>query len=183
MLRRGRGDLVAALAGPGFFRDRSRYQDLAPEDSPLWEMPVFSYHAGFLTTHYNSSHYKLCAAKYPVLAGPLSPLQLEALQMFEEIGGHPDFAISYLLQPGDVILLHNSSILHARSAFQDGDAPHERRHLVRLWLGCPDDRPQPPHLDFPRSYTAGYERERFVGLMKPDPAAFHVPLSAEADEV
>ena len=182
LLRRGRKDIVRCLASGGWYRDRSRYQDVAPGDSPVWEMPVFSYHKGYLTTHYNSSHYKLCAQRYPERAA-LSELQLEALRLFEEIGSHPDFAITYLLQPGDIIMLHNSSTLHARSAFKDGAEPHERRHLVRLWLGCSDDRPQPTHLNFPRTYTEGYDRTTFQGLLKPAPSKFHVPLSAEADDL
>ena len=39
LLRRGRGDLVACLAGPGWGRDRTKYQDLAPGEQPFWEMP------------------------------------------------------------------------------------------------------------------------------------------------
>lgn len=41
MVRRGRQDLVRCLAGPGWFRDRSRYQDLPEGADPVWEMPVF----------------------------------------------------------------------------------------------------------------------------------------------
>ena len=145
--------------------------------------PACRYHDGHLTTHFNSSHYRLCEKRYPELAGQLSDLQLEALQLFEEIASDPSFAVGYLLQPGDIILLHNSSVLHARSAFKDGEEPHERRHLVRLWLGCEDDRPPPKHLAFPRSYTEGSDKETFEGLMKPRPSKFHVPLSEEADDV
>jgi len=101
---------------------------------------------------------------------------------FEAIATDPAFAVSHRLQPGQIILLHNSSVLHSRSAFTDGQEPHERRHLVRLWLGCADDRPQPQHLNFPRSYTTGYEPEAFEGLMAPRPSRFHVPLSGEADD-
>ena len=39
MLRRGRGDLVACLAGPGWYRDRTKYQDVRPGDCPCGRCP------------------------------------------------------------------------------------------------------------------------------------------------
>ena len=39
-------------------------------------------------------------------------------------------------QPGDVQLLNNAKILHAREAYEDADAPGEQRHLLRLWLAA-----------------------------------------------
>lgn len=38
------------------------------------------------------------------------------------------------LQPGDLLLLDNHVVLHARSAYDDFDAPEHKRHLLRLWL-------------------------------------------------
>lgn len=38
------------------------------------------------------------------------------------------------LQPGDLLLIDNHAVLHARSAYEDFDAPEHRRHLSRLWL-------------------------------------------------
>jgi hypothetical protein len=33
-----------------------------------------------------------------------------------------------------MLLLHNHTQLHARASYEDGDLPHEKRHLVRLQL-------------------------------------------------
>jgi hypothetical protein len=181
ILKRGRKDLVEVMTGGGWFRDRTRYQDVPEDQSQKWEMPIFSYHDGYLVTHYNSSHYKLVEQK---LGETLSPLQLEAMELFEKLGCDPEFNVSYRMQPGDALFLHNSSVLHGRSEFKDGDHPDERRHLVRLWLGVADDRPQPEHLNFPRRYsTVSYDPDVFEGLMRPDPKKFHVPLSEEADDI
>jgi hypothetical protein len=38
------------------------------------------------------------------------------------------------LQPGDVQLVHNHTILHDRTAFEDHPEPERKRHLLRLWL-------------------------------------------------
>ena len=45
------------------------------------------------------------------------------------------------VRAGDVLLLNNWTTLHRRSAFTDGPAPRERRHLLRIWLSMPDSRP------------------------------------------
>ena len=37
-------------------------------------------------------------------------------------------------RPGDLQLLNNNVIVHARSAYRDELDPAKRRHLLRLWL-------------------------------------------------
>jgi alpha-ketoglutarate-dependent taurine dioxygenase len=39
-------------------------------------------------------------------------------------------------QPGDIQLLNNGRILHAREAFEDWEDLSRRRHLIRLWLAA-----------------------------------------------
>jgi Taurine catabolism dioxygenase TauD, TfdA family len=39
-----------------------------------------------------------------------------------------------IFQPGDIQLLNNAKILHAREAYVDHAGSAERRHLLRLWL-------------------------------------------------
>ena len=38
------------------------------------------------------------------------------------------------LQPGDMQLLNNHTMLHSRTSFEDHDAPDRKRLLYRLWL-------------------------------------------------
>ena len=45
---------------------------------------------------------------------------------------------------GDVQLVHNHTLLHDRTAFEDWPQPERRRHLLRLWLAPPEARPLPP---------------------------------------
>jgi hypothetical protein len=47
------------------------------------------------------------------------------------------------LQPGDIQLVHNHTILHDRTAFEDYPEPERKRHLLRLWLAPPNARPLP----------------------------------------
>ena len=47
------------------------------------------------------------------------------------------------LQPGDMQWLHNHTIFHDRTAFEDWAEPERKRHLLRLWLAVPGARPLP----------------------------------------
>ncbi|EFN59759.1 hypothetical protein CHLNCDRAFT_56551 [Chlorella variabilis] len=179
MLRRGRGDLVACLAGPGWYRDRTKYQDVRPGDCPVWEMPVFHYHESRLSVHFHPGHTRACHKQWPEL-GPMTAEMEEAIDMFIEIASDPRFEFQTYLQPGDCCFMNNATLLHRRSAYEDGEAAHEKRHLVRVWLAVEDGRPRAPHLDFPRSYTVGYDRHTYQGLLCPNPELFHVQRSDHA---
>ena len=47
-------------------------------------------------------------------------------------------------EPGDIQLLNNHIILHARSAYEDYPEPERKRHLLRLWLADPSMRALSP---------------------------------------
>lgn len=62
--------------------------------------------------------------------------QLEAMALLESIANDPSFHLEMDFEPGDVQLLNNARILHAREAYEDDDDPASRRHLLRLWLAA-----------------------------------------------
>ena len=66
----------------------------------------------------------------------LTDAQVEAMDLLESIANDPAFHLEMDFQPGDVQLLNNAGILHAREAYEDDDDPAERRHLLRLWLAA-----------------------------------------------
>lgn len=66
----------------------------------------------------------------------LTPLQLEAMALVESIANDPSFHLPMDFVAGDVQLLNNARILHAREAYEDDDDPAKRRHLLRLWLAA-----------------------------------------------
>jgi hypothetical protein len=41
------------------------------------------------------------------------------------------------LEPGDIQLLNNFLVVHARTEFTDDPDPAKRRHLLRLWFDNP----------------------------------------------
>ena len=64
----------------------------------------------------------------------LTERQLEAMALLESIANDPTYNVQMDFQPGDVQLLNNGRLLHAREAFVDG--PGQERHLLRLWLAA-----------------------------------------------
>jgi hypothetical protein len=66
----------------------------------------------------------------------LTNKQLEAMELLESIANDPEFYLEMAFMPGDIQLLNNGRILHAREAYDDWEDPDKRRHLLRLWLAA-----------------------------------------------
>jgi alpha-ketoglutarate-dependent taurine dioxygenase len=58
----------------------------------------------------------------------------ELLDLYETIARDPALHLDMELAPGDIQWLSNHTILHARTAYTDHDAPERKRHLLRVWL-------------------------------------------------
>jgi alpha-ketoglutarate-dependent taurine dioxygenase len=65
---------------------------------------------------------------------PLSPAQLEAMAVLDQLNSDPRFSVTMDLRPGDMQFLNNHIILHSRTAYEDHPEPERRRDLIRLWL-------------------------------------------------
>jgi hypothetical protein len=68
----------------------------------------------------------------------LTDEQRSAMDLIETIANDPVFYVEMDFQPGDIQLLNNAVILHAREAYDDYDEPERKRHLLRLWLRAHD---------------------------------------------
>ena len=80
----------------------------------------FAYHDGRLSVAFQSSGYFANMEEPEVPT--LTPLQVEALRTVQALAIDPKLSIHFLLQPGDIQLLHNTTVLHGREGFQDGEA-------------------------------------------------------------
>ncbi len=56
------------------------------------------------------------------------------LEAYDAIAARPALFLDMELARGDVQLLSNHSILHARTAYEDHPEPERKRHLLRLWV-------------------------------------------------
>jgi hypothetical protein len=110
--------------------------------APFYEAPVFNEHAGYVSVLY-SRQYIGSAQRFPK-ARQLTTEDIEALDMLAELANDPELRLDMNFMPGDIQFLHNHTILHARTAYEDWPEPERRRHLLRLWLAPPEGRPLPP---------------------------------------
>jgi Taurine catabolism dioxygenase TauD, TfdA family len=81
-----------------------------------------------LRTFYHSDYYRSVTRH----VGELPAQERELLDAFEAIAERPDARLDMQFAPGDIQLLSNHTIVHARTAYTDGAAG--KRHLLRLWL-------------------------------------------------
>ena len=61
-------------------------------------------------------------------------LERELLDCYEAIALRPSLYLDMQMNPGDIQLVSNHSVLHARTAYEEWPEAHRKRHLLRLWL-------------------------------------------------
>jgi Taurine catabolism dioxygenase TauD, TfdA family len=110
--------------------------------APFYEAPVFNERDGQLSVLYSRLHIG-SAQRFPE-ARRLTPEDIEALDMLVELAADPAFRLDMTFMPGDIQFLHNHTILHARSGYEDWPEVERKRHLLRLWLCPPNARELPP---------------------------------------
>lgn len=75
---------------------------------------------------------------------PLSAKQTAALDLFDACASDPDLALRFILKPGETLVLHNRTVLHARTDYEDWPNQNRRRHLLRVWIDAPAQFPVAP---------------------------------------
>jgi hypothetical protein len=137
-MRKRRPDLLCCLFDP---IETDRRGEVAEGQKPYFSIPVFNWHAGLLSTIYQRKYIE-SARRLPGVP-PLTAQQRAALDLFDQLVDDPTFNLQMDFHPGDVQLVHNHSLLHDRTAFEDWPEPERKRHLLRLWLAPPEARPLP----------------------------------------
>ena len=151
------GDSMLASSMTAYNEILKRRPDLAPHlflpvatdrrgevpenEDPFFTIPVYNWHQNFLTCIYQRNYIE--SARRFESAPRLSAQQVEALDLLDDIVNEPDMHLRMRLQPGDMQFVYNHSLLHDRTGFTDWPEAEKRRHLLRLWLAVPEDRPLP----------------------------------------
>ena len=135
-----RPDLWRELFNP-FPTDRRG--EVPPGMQPWFELPVFNWHAGELSTIFSGQYIRSAQSNFPQ-ARRLSALQHEALDFFDALSNDPALNLTMEFRPGDMQFVHNHQIMHSRTDFEDWPEREKRRHLLRLWLAPPSARELPP---------------------------------------
>lgn len=131
-----RPDLINA-----FYADwhNSRQGDEQPGEARAYPKPIF----GFRDAHFTglfSPAYIRSAQQFPEVPR-LTGAQEEALDLFGVLSD--ELALDMAFEPGDIQLLNNHLIYHARTRYDDHPEKGRKRLLLRLWLAVPGSRPLP----------------------------------------
>lgn len=119
----------------GYYYHTAWYDHLGEVDPTL--SPIFSYHEGKLACRYLRHYIELGHDRRNV---PMSQVQIDALNIFDEISHDPSLRLDMMLEPGDIQFCNNYCVMHSRSSFEDYDDLSKRRKLLRLWLKMPNAR-------------------------------------------
>jgi hypothetical protein len=128
-LLRRRPDLVDRLYEPFLLDTRNEEGDGRP---PFVPVPPCRHAGGVLRTFYHSDYFR-SVVRHPQ-ASPFTPRERELLDLYEEIANSPELCLDMQFRPGDIQLVSNHFVLHARTAYEDDPDPNRKRHLLRLWL-------------------------------------------------
>jgi hypothetical protein len=81
---------------------------------------------------------------------PLTTFERAALDHLDEQTRRADLRLDMDLEPGDIQLINNYTVLHSRTGFVDGPEP-PRSATLRLWLKFPTVWPSAP--SFPPTWA------------------------------
>jgi Taurine catabolism dioxygenase TauD, TfdA family len=127
-LARARPDLTRVLYQPW-------WRDMRTGDGPesFRQSPVYARDPrGRLSVSYGPDYIR--SAQRGAQVPPLSPAQLAAMAVLDQMNSDPRFSVTMDLRPGDMQFLNNHVVLHSRTAYEDHPEPERRRDLIRLWL-------------------------------------------------
>lgn len=165
MLER-RPDLLDELFTP---YARSRFGEEESDASAYYMLPVFAVHDDKFTSHYSRTYIEAAQSNPDVPR--LRATQDAALDLLADVATELSYEMT--LQPGDIQLLNNHVIYHARDPFEDDVAGGRQRLLLRLWMAMPNSRALPPSYEVLFGHTdAGALRG---GIWPPD-RRYQLPL-------
>ena len=151
-IARRRPDLAVVLQ-ENFWMDARGQR---PDGARCQVLPIYTRHDGHLSILLKPE-YIYSAQRFDDVPR-LTDAQREALELFHQVTQEPGVALEFDLQPGDVLLASNHTIMHGRTEFEDTPEPENRRHMLRLWLTIPNGRPLPPHYADTREYAQTYRQ-------------------------
>ena len=133
-----RPDIAEILDQPFYF---SRQAEEAPDETAFYPNPVFAAQDGVFCSKWNRN--RINSAQKIDGVPQLTDKQREAMDAMDDMLRRPDLMYTMYLQPGDMQILSNHTMLHSRTEFEDYEIADQKRVLFRLWL-TPADAPRLP---------------------------------------
>jgi hypothetical protein len=134
-MARRRPDLAERLFQPIVFDRRNEIRD---GEGEWYTMPVFNEHGGLLSVSFTGRNIGSASRHADAPRNPQ-----EAIDLFTSIAEEPDLRLDMVLEVGDMQFVHNHTILHDRTSYEDWPEPERKRHLLRLWIAAEGARPLP----------------------------------------
>jgi hypothetical protein len=135
VLRR-RPDLIDVFYADWY---NSRQGDERPGEARAYPKPIFGFREGYFTGMFSPAYIRT-AQHFPEVPR-LSEAQEEALALLGSLAD--ELVLNMTFEPGDIQLLNNHLIYHARTNYEDYQEKERKRLLLRLWLAVPGSRPLP----------------------------------------
>jgi hypothetical protein len=95
-----------------------------------YRVPIFAEVDGAVSVHYQRTG---IAAGHRASGVPLSDEDIHALDLFDEVARMPEFRLEFDLERGDMLVINNYTVMHARGGFKNHPEPERIRRFIRLW--------------------------------------------------
>jgi len=120
-----------------------RLGEEGPDEEPTtpYRVPVFANRHGHLSCRYQRSG---IAGGHKARGVPLADEDIAAFNLFDEVAKAPQHRLAFFLERGDMLVINNYTVMHARTQFRNFPEPERQRRLIRLWLDAPGFRDVPP---------------------------------------
>lgn len=152
-----------------------RLGEEGPDEEPAtpYRVPVFANRNGQLSVRYQRAG---IAAGHRERGVPLTEEDIAAFNLFDDIAKAPENRLSFHLERGEMMVINNYTVMHARTSFTNYPEPERQRRLVRLWLDAPGFRDVPAEFNLFKSNGVPPQRGRhasydFKKLYAEDPVA------------
>jgi TfdA family taurine catabolism dioxygenase TauD len=142
-MRRRAPGLLAPLYR-GYHYHRLGEEGAGEEPTTPYRVPVFANRNGQLSVRYQRAG---IAAGHRARGVPLTAEDIAAFNLFDEVAKAPENRLAFYLERGEMLVINNYAVMHARSQFANHPEPERQRRLVRLWLDAPGFR------DVPREFN------------------------------
>jgi len=109
-----------------------------------YRVPVFANINGQISCRYQRTG---IVGGHKALGVPLADEDIAAFNLLDEIAKAPQNRLSFFLERGEMLVLNNYTLMHARTQFTNFPGAERQRRLIRLWLD------QPGFRDVPREFN------------------------------
>ena len=126
---RGNCPKLLARLYQNYIFDRQR--EHAPGDVKVIRHPLFTWDGTQLLGRLSK---RMVIQGYELAGQDIDEESSAAISALEAIMTQPEMMKEFNFQPGQIQIINNKTIGHARTGFMDWPEPERKRHLIRLWL-------------------------------------------------